>query len=488
MTSNIKRNYIYNVIYQVFAIILPIIATPYISRKLGPEKIGMYSFNMSIAQYFVMFAMLGINNYGNRTCAAVRDDRGKLSETFWEIYFCQMSMSIICIIIYLTTVFFRSNEEKTIGLIFTIYVCAALLDINWFFCGVEEFKVITIRNVVAKVITVVLIFILVKREEDLWKYTLVMCLGTLIGVAAFWPLLHKWIDIKKVNIKKVFTHVKPILILFAPVIAVSLYRYMDKIMLGALSSMTETGYYENAEKLINIPLGFINALGIVMLPRMSSLVARNETETAENLIDNSMLFVCFLSCAMTFGVSAISDDIVDVLMGNNFEKCAVLISILAPTMVFFSFANVIRTQYLIPRKKDRSYLISVFLGAAVNLIANYTLIPILESIGAAIGTVIAEFTVCFVQSFSVRKELNIKKYIIWGYPFLLTGIFMYYLVRLSSMLLENTILSIGIQIIIGIFFYCLLSANYIKHINSKIYTSVANFIKNMLHIKKTSKK
>lgn len=470
MSSSIKKNYLYNVLYQILTIIIPLVTTPYISRILGAERIGVYSFRMSIAQYFVMFAMLGISNYGQRTCASVRENRKELSKTFCEIYLCQIFTSLLSILAYFIMSFSLNGEHRIISLILVLYVVSALLDVTWFFNGMEEFRLLTIRNAVVKILSVALIFSFVKCENDLWKYTLIMSIGTLIGVAIYWPILHKWIDIEKVEFPKVIQHFKPVIILFIPVIAVSLYRYMDKIMLGSLSTMTETGYYENSEKIINMPLGFINALGIVMLPRMSNLLSKEQKRTeASRMIDYSMLFVCFLSCGMAFGIGAIAPNVVALLMGADFSPCVTLIRILATTMIFFSFANVIRTQYLIPRKKDKSYIISVFLGAIVNLAVNYLLIPKFQSIGAAIGTVMAEATVCFVQTFAVRNEMNIKKYALRGIPFVLFGTVMYNIVTQLSNVFHNALISTLIQILVGVVVYVLISAIYIRFSEKKIY-------------------
>ena len=478
MSSSIKKNYLYNVLYQILTIIIPLVTTPYISRILGAERIGVYSFRMSIAQYFVMFAMLGISNYGQRTCASVRENRKEVSKTFCEIYLCQLLMSFLSIFIYIIMSFSLNGEQRIVSLILVLYVVSALLDVTWFFNGMEEFRLLTIRNAVVKILSVALIFVFVKCENDLWKYTLIMSTGTLIGVVIYWPILHKWIDFKKVEFSKVIQHFKPIIILFIPVIAVSLYRYMDKIMLGLLGTMTEIGYYENSEKIINMPLGFINALGIVMLPRMSNLLSKElKRSEANRMINYSMLFVCFLSCGMAFGIGGIAPNVVALLMGEDFSPCVILIRILATTMIFFSFANVIRTQYLIPRKKDKSYIISVFSGAIVNLAMNYLLIPKFQSIGAAIGTVMAEATVCFVQAFAVRNEMNIKKYALRGIPFVLFGTMMYNIVSRLSNVFHNVLISTLIQIFVGIVVYVLISAIYICFSEKEIYYKLLHSLK-----------
>lgn len=473
MKSKIRNNYLYNVVYQILTIIIPLVTTPYISRVLGAEKIGIYSYRMSIAQYFIMFSMLGIVNYGQRTCAAVREDKQKLSQTFFEIYSCQIVTSIVSIAAYIILLSALNGEQKIIGVVLVLYILSSLLDISWFFYAVEEFKIITIRNTIIKFISVFCIFTFVKTTDDLWKYAFIMSLGTTVGVAIYWPLLHKWIRPVKVIKKNILKHIKPVLILFVPVVAVSLYRYMDKIMLGNLSNMTETGYYENAEKLVNMPLGFINALGIVMLPRMSNLLSKEDTKNeAKKMIEYSMLFVCFLSCGMVFGISAVSSNIIKILMGEAFAKCSIIVKVLSISMIFFSFANVIRTQYLIPQKKDKSYIISVFGGAIVNLCFNCLLIPRMQSVGAAVGTVMAEFTVCIVQTLAVEDEIPIRKYIKRGIPFVFIGGVMYMIVITLPIITRNIFLTLLVQILVGIVVYGVLSIIYIFYIDRKLFNKL----------------
>ena len=314
MQKSLKSNYLYNSLYQILNIILPLLTAPYLSRILGPEKIGTYAYSYSIASYFMLIAMLGINNYGNRSCAVVRENKKELSATFWQIYSCQLCAGLICIACYFGWLFTLSGEMKVISAIMILNVISSVLDINWFFFGLEEFKLTTIRNIFVRVLTVVAIFLFVKTESDLWKYTLIMSLGIIGTQVVMWPFLPERVEKVKINSKDVIKHLKPIIVLFIPVVAVSIYKVMDKVMLGYMSTMTQTGYYENTEKLINMPLGLINALGIVMLPRMSKLAADKDNSEANHLIDTSMLFVAFLSVAMSFGLASVAPEFVPLFL------------------------------------------------------------------------------------------------------------------------------------------------------------------------------
>lgn len=477
MQKSLKSNYLYNSLYQILNIILPLLTAPYLSRILGPEKIGTYSYLYSISYYFMLIAMLGINNYGNRSCAVVREDKAELSRVFWEIYSCQFCAGLICVVCYSVWLFTLSGEMKIISAIMILNVISSILDINWFFFGLEEFKLTTIRNIFVRLLTVIAIFVFVKTQADLWKYTLIMSVGIIATQVVMWPFMPERVEKVKIKPKDVIKHLKPIVILFIPVIAVSIYKVMDKVMLGYMSSMAQTGYFENTEKLINIPLGLINALGVVMLPRMSKLAANDDATEANQLIDTSMLFVAFLSIAMAFGLASIAPEFVPFFFGESFTPCVLLVIMISPTMVFFSYANVIRTQYLLPHKRDTSYIISVLVGALVNFAVNATLIPQFDAAGAVVGTFLAEAVVCVLQMWFVRKELNIKKYCSYIIPFCVAGALMAVIVRIIGSRTNGSAFGILLEVSAGAIVYLFLSGTYVYISNKNLFLKLLGMIR-----------
>lgn len=450
--SKLKVNFIYNVLYQVLKMLIPLVTTPYIARVLGSEGTGKYSLAQSIAHYFVMFAMLGVNNYGNRSIAMVRDDMKEKSKKFWSIYLFQLSSAMVMIIMYIIYVLFF-DCDSLMGWIMLLYVISAALDINWFFAGIEDFKLIVARNMAIQIFTVLCIFLFVKTPNDVYIYSFIYSLGTLIQQIPLWICIRNKISWVRVSKKDIIVHFKPILILFIPLIAISLYNVMDKIMLGWMSSEQEVGYYEVCGRICNLPSAVIIALGTVMLPRMAYLFAKKEEEKTEKYIENSIMLAMFFSSSMCFGMMAIADIFVPLYYGDGFEKCAVLFKILLPSSLFVAFANVIRTQYLIPKKKDNIFIISVFSGAAVNIFVNLIMIPRSASIGAAIGTLIAEMTVCIYQAISVYKEIAVKRYVLESMIFVAVGLIMYVSVSLFHVPIENSFILLSVKILVGVIVY-----------------------------------
>lgn len=473
---NIKKNLFYNIAYQILIIILPLITTPYVSRVLGVDGVGTYSYTYSIAYYFCLFGMLGISNHGNRSTALVKKDKEKLSETFWNNYIIQLIASFSSLIVYLLFVFFVFDGNKTIAFIDSIFLLSYMIDISWFFFGLEQFKMTVTRNTIIKISTIIFIFMFVKESTDLWKYTMILSLGTFLSQLYLWFNLKKYIVFVKPSVGKVKNNIKPILLLFIPVISYSIYKVMDKIMLGSLSEISQVGLYENAEKAVGIPLGIITAFGTVMMPRISTLVGENDKDKINKYTNLSFKYFTIIVSAMTFGLVGISKVFSPVFFGEEFTNCAPIISGLSFTLIFLTWANIIRTQYLIPNKKDKPYIISMICGAVVNFIANCIFIPQLKAPGALIGTLLAEFIVFFVQFLYVRKEMavfeNIKKNMIYLFFGLIMSIIVYY----EGILFGNSIKTLIIQLFSGGAIYLILVILYMLIKKDKDLKGILNIL------------
>lgn len=480
--NSIKKNLFYNSSYQILQIIIPLITTPYLTRVLGASGLGDYSYYYTIAAYFVLFIMLGLNNYGNREIAKVRDDRQELSKNFWNIYAMQLIMGILVSVLYLVFVALFARE-KIISIILMFYVISGILDINWFYFGLEQFKLITIRNTIIKLLTTICIFMFVKSNQDLYIYTLIMAAGMLLSQVVLWLQIFKYISFVFPTPKEIVKHIKPNCVLFITVIAVSVFKLMDKIMLGFMSSTAQVGYYEAAEKIILIPTALITSLGTVMLPRMSNL----GTDLAEgkNLIKKSLFIAMMLSSVLSFGIMGVASVFVPLFYGPGFDVCTYLYYILLPSCLFLAFANVIRTQYLLPSRMDRPYVVSAVLGAVINFTVNYALIPFYGAVGAALATTLSEMVVCFVQVWAVKDKLPIKSYFAMVLPGILLGAFMcaalFFVPQIGSpfVTLAVKVCAGGVIFIGGLGILYLLNKNFKNNMDS-----VLNFKKILSMVKK----
>lgn len=451
---SVKKNLFFSMAYQILNIILPLITAPYTARVLGLDGVGTNAYYASIASYFLVFIMLGLNNYGNRTIAQSRDDPDQLSRQFWGIYTMQFLCGIVVLGIYFAFCFAIGQGDQRIYLLINgITVLSGLFDINWFFFGCERFQLTVSRNFIIRLLSIALIFTFVHQPEHLLRYMGIMVGSTLLSQLALWPYLFRMVTFTRPRAADVWQHFKPNLILFIPVVAISIYTIMDKIMLGYLSSKGQTGLYEYAEKIIKIPTAVIGAVGAVMMPRVAHLLSHGDTDRSLKYFRDTMQVMMMVALALAFGLVGIAHNTALVLFGTEFQECGTVIAMLAVTIPPLSWANVIRTQYLIPLKKDRSYIVSVIAGAVVNACLNVYCIPRWGARGAAIGTICAEYTVMLLQTIAVIQHLPIvtclKDTVL---PFLSAGI-MLVAVRLVGRLMPAGIAALAAQIIIGAVVY-----------------------------------
>ena len=408
-----------------------LITTPYISRVLGVNNVGIYSYTYSIVSLFMLAALLGINNYGNRETARVRDNQDRLNKKFSSIYTLQLFISITTLIIYYIYIVFFCKKYKEIAFAQSIFLISTCFDVNWFYFGLEKFKLTISRNVLIKVISIICIFLFVRSRSDLWKYTVIMAVATLISQLYLIIILHKYVKFVKVGIKEAFSNFKQVLILFIPVLAYGIYGIMDKTMIGLMSTTVQLGNYENAQKIVSIPISIITALGTVMLPRMS-YVLKDKNADFKPIIKSSMKLALVMSTTMTFGIILVSKEISAIMFGPEFTESSMIMSILSLYLVFTAWANVIRTQYLIPTRNDKIYVESTLFGAIVNLVFNLTFIPKYGAYGACVGTILAEVSVMLWQTIKARNSLEIKQYIYIYIECLWKSIIMFVFVFVSS--------------------------------------------------------
>ena len=431
-------------------IVVPLITTPYLTRVIGAEGIGTYAFNYAIVSYFILFIKLGIDNYGNRAVAEKRNNSEELNKVFSELIYLQFFLGAIATCVYLVYAGWLSTEKRY-AFLFIITVLATCIDINWFLYGMEEFKVISIRNAGIKLISTALIFAFVKNSNHIFLYCLIMNFCTLISQIIAWPLVLRKTKLVLVAPRDVIKHIKPNMVIFMSLVSVSIFKTMDKIMLGLLTpDNLEVGYYESAERIIHIPNTLVVSLGTVMMPRITNMIASKD-DNYKKYIFVSMVFSMAIASSMSFGIMGVSKEFVPVYYGPGFEKCASLYLILLPCCIFMSFATVIRTQFLMPNHRDKAMLIASVSGAGLNLIVNWILIPMWGSIGAAIATLASEAVVCIFQILAVKKgELNIRKLFGYSIQFVILGIIMFVIVfflKLSAV--QSVVLQILIKVIVG---------------------------------------
>ncbi|MGN0746711.1 MAG: flippase [Aristaeellaceae bacterium] len=454
MPVSTRKNAMYNVAYRVFSVLLPLVTAPYLSRAVGRVGVGLYDYAWSISYMFCLVGMLGLENYGTRAIARARDSREELNRTFSEIWRMQLLVAGCTLLAYVGYVAFIAGEEQLIALHLTMMSVSCLVNVDWCLMGLDLFKPIALRNTAVKLLATAAVFLFVRGQEDLWIYAFAWSLATLVGCVSCWGSLRGRVRPVKVPFRRVLQHLAPCALLSISVVAVSVYRQMDKVMVGALAGMAENGLYGNAEKIIYCLSGFISAIGTVMLPKVSSLIRRGETDRARQHIELSMELILCMVSAMAFGVAAVAETFAPLFFGAAFTGSGRLMIPLAFTLIAIGFANVIRTQWVLPTGQDRVFIISVSAGAVINLIANSLLIPRMGAMGAVVGTLLAEFSVPVTQWLFIRGALPYRRYLAFAAVYAVIGFIMLVCVRaLGALLPFGGWLNLALQTLTGMLVY-----------------------------------
>lgn len=448
----IKINFVSNFLYQMSLLLFPLITSPYLTRVLGAECLGRYQYANTIASYFCFFCVLGIATYGNRECAIVRDDRKTLTSVFWGIYGIQITMSTIVVFVYLGYLGLSNREDFQMGLLQVPFLLSYALDITWLYYGLEYFYRISLRNFLIKIISVFLIFILVKKPEDVYIYCLIMTGTAFLSQAVLWPFTFRFIDWKRICWQDMKTHIRPILLLFLPVIGIGIYSGIDKIMIGDMINKSTLAVYSYAEYLSKLPVGIVTALTTVMLPRMSKIAAAHKSEEGKSMVRNTMQVTMFLALPVAAGIAGIADKMVPWFYAEEFSSCIPLIKMLVIIIILIAWTYVVQNQCLIPMHMDSILVKSALLTALLNVSANLILIPVWGVYGAAFGTIISEMLVMFFKTYHCRKYVPIQQMIEDNVYFLLAALVMYGCVywagRQMEACPETTLVQIGIGIIV----------------------------------------
>lgn len=457
MTS-LKKNFLWNASYQVLLVLAPLVTTPYLSRVLGAEQVGVYSYTYSIANYFVIFAALGMANYGVRTVSSAGSDRALRSRLFWGAYASQLVVAVPVATAYFAYLLAAPQGGLLVAATWSLWVVSAALDVTWLFFGVEEFRLPTERSFATKLLSIVAIFLFVRGPEDLWVYCLAISASYFANQVLMWPFVGRYVDLVRPSWADVRRHFGPNLRLFAPVVAISLYTALDKIMLGAISGMEQAGYYEYAEKISKMPMSVITALGTVMLPRMTSALAAGRRGEARRLLEGSMWVMQAAAMGLTFGIAAAAPEFCPVFFGPGYDECARIMPVVAAAIPIISASNVIGVQYMLPTFSDRAYTLSVCAGAVVNVGLNLVLLEPFGALGAAVATVAAELAVLVFQCWVVKGELPVWRYVWDAVPFAVCGALMLVIVRLAAGLLGAPgVTSLCLEVGVGVIAYFLLA-------------------------------
>ncbi len=452
---SVKKNFLYSTLFQILNVITPFITSPYLSRVLGPDGVGIQSYTASIQAYFLLFASLGTYTYGAREIARTRNDKSLYSKIFWEIEIMTVITSGLGLLLWWGLIMTNpAYQSFYIAMIPNLF--AVMFDITWFFNGLEQFRITIMRSALFKVLGIFLMFLFVKSKDDLLLYVMIVSVTSLLSSLSLWTYLPGYLA--KITFRgfRLRHHLKQTLVYFLPSLATSVYTMLDKALLGLLTGDNfQNGYYAQADKMITIAksVSFI-AINSVVGVRVSYLFSEKKIDEVHTRIERSMNYILFMGIGCMFGIAGIAENMVPVFLGGGYEKVIPLLYIFCPIIVIIGISNCIGGHYYTPsgrRSQSTKYLVA---GSVTNLVLNLTLIPFFAANGAAVASILAEsvITVLYVKNsskfmtFRLIARLSIKK--------ITAGAVMLAVVAaVRKVPGPGEILIIGIQLVLGAFTY-----------------------------------
>ena len=406
--KSIKQNFLMNAALSISGVLFPLILHPYVSRCLLPAGMGKVSFAQSFVAYFKMAAMLGIPNYGVRECAKARDDRESLSRVARELLAISLALSSLSFAaLFLCTLSIpRLAEDAPLFLALGLNIILTSIGMEWLYMGLEQYGYITVRSLSFRLLSVLLIFALVRSPRD---YLLYAALSTLIPSApCLFNFLHSRLFLSSGPVPgfRPSRHLASILVFFGITCAVTVYNNLDEVMLGFMRGDSAVGYYHIGVGIELILTNLATAFGVVLLPRLSNHIAKGEIREFNRLTTKALRYELLFSTAASLYFILFARESIDLIYGPAYEKSVLPMQIMMPAMLISSTTKVIGNQILIPSGREKIVLHSVMAGAAVDLIINLLLIPHFAEAGAAVGTVAAEAAVLVWQFVYLRPFLS----------------------------------------------------------------------------------
>ena len=407
--KSLKINFIFNVALSLTSLIFPLITFPYVSRILQPAGLGKVSFATSVVSYFSIFAQLGIPTYGIRACSKVKDSKENLTKTVIEIMlinFVTVCISYVALVISLACVdkFF---EYRTLISIVSCSILLNAIGVEWLYKALEQYSYITIRSIIFKIVAIVLMFLLVKNQDDYNIYGVISIFAASASNVLNFINLKKYIKIKRTTLRylSLRKHLKPILVFFLMSVATTMYTQLDTVMLGFMKDDTVVGYYNVATKIKSVLCGIVSAFGAVVLPRASYFIEKKMIKEFRDVTNKAVEFITFFSIPICLFFIFNAQESIAFLSGVEYIATKPAMDILMPTVVLIGFTNLFSMQMLIPQGKEKISLLASISGLLVDAVANYLLIPRYDIVGASLATLLAEAIVFLIEFISLKELL-----------------------------------------------------------------------------------
>ncbi|EHK2363932.1 flippase [Clostridium perfringens] len=449
--KSMKKNYIYNLVLTVVNMIFPLITAPYLSYVLGAENIGKVNYATSIISWFILFASFGIPRYGIREIARNRDNKKELTNSFWNLLLIQVIISFITIILYLIIIFnikvFR--QDINLYILMVIMIILNIFSIDWFYQGIEEYGYITSRNLIFKLISIILIFTMINDRDDYLMYALINILALSFNNILNYFNTKKYIDKKLYNLRFLY-YIKELRVYFITTLIIALYTQLDQTFIGA-KSQKDLAYYVRSKTVLGVGFSIVNSLITIFIPRTAYLAESNYNEY-KKIVNKSINYIYILSFPCFVGVLLLSGEIMLLLGGAEFLPARYSLQITSILVIITSVGSWQINQVLLPNKLENLALKIQTIAAIISILLNIILIKKFSYIGAAISWLITEISLTTLEGIFIRlkcRELKIKYFNKSAIKYFISVIIMGVVILLVKKLIKKNIYIIATSLIVG---------------------------------------
>lgn len=457
MTENLKINFVFNIVYQVVAVLSPLVVTPKISRVFGVDYIGIKSYTFSIVYYFAIFGVLGLDMLGQRRVALVKDDINLRSREFWIIYSTRFILVLISSLGYVGYTFIAplSQMERTVSFCWIIYLFREMINPIWFLQGIEKYRLLSILGIISQVSYVLCTVIFVNYKNDLPLYIIFYTLIPLLISFCYFPPVLKSIVFIRPERKEMFSAVKESVIYFIPTVATAIYSMVDKTMLGLFDPQKiSTGLYESAERLVKVALAISTASFTIMRTRMSYLYGKRDPHGYAVTTKKFTSFSLMLCWPIMFGIIGISKDFVPIFFGEGFEEVIGLSYIFSLVIPCLTVSGLLQAVFIFPYGLQKTMDIYYGIIVSINVVMNLVLISIMGTVGAIISSVFAEMLLAVILVFRARRSIDVKHIATGSIKYITASVVMLFVMKyISSVVLLNSISKVAIEFIVAIAVY-----------------------------------
>lgn len=478
--KSLKINAMLSGLKTMMSVLFPLITFPYATRILQVENLGKVNFSSSIISYFMLLAALGISTYAIREGSRKRNDRKELNEFANQVF----TINIISTVISYLALFFvillvpTLQNYKMLLIIQSTTIIFTTVGVDWLFSIYEDYLYITIRSLVFQLVSMLLLFILVRDTNDYYIYAMVTVISSVGSNVLNYVHSKKYFKIKltkNLNLKK---HLKPIFIIFSISIASTIYVNSDLTMVGIMIGDHAVGIYSVSSKVYSVVKTVLSAVIIVSLPRLSFYIANNKEENYKSTVTKIFNSILLIILPTVVGINILSNQIIMIISGNSYMEANISLRILSIALLFSIFASFATAAILLPMKKEKYILIATIVGAVVNVLLNLLLIPLFQQNGAAITTAVAEFLVMLISLYHARKYIklnNVVKNVATSIAGCIAIIFVSFVLK---MLITNTMVYTVVIIICSISIYLLV----LLLLKNELALELINGIKKKLRI------